>query len=75
MCCNQDPVQPNKYFLKQLKEYIYIYIYIYIYEINLVTELLKCNVTVVTTDKASLLKLVNILNTAVTKNNEVKARA
>ena len=69
MCCNQDPVQPNKYFLKQLKEYIYIY------EINLVTELLKCNVTVVTTDKASLLKLVNILNTAVTKNNEVKARA
>ena len=47
----------------------------YIYEINLVTELLKCNVTVVTTDKTSLLKLVNILNTAVTKNNEVKARA
>ena len=43
--------------------------------INLVTELLKCNVTVVTTDKPSLLKLVNILNTTVTKNNEVKARA
>lgn len=44
-------------------------------EINLITELMKCVVTVVPTDKPSLLGLVNILNIAVTKNNEVEARA
>lgn len=44
-------------------------------EINLITELMKCVVIVVPTDKPSLLRLVNILNIVVTKNNEVEARA
>lgn len=44
-------------------------------EINLITEELKCVVIAVTPDKSSLLWLVNILNIAVNKNNDVKARA
>ena len=44
-------------------------------EINLITELMKCVVIVVPTDKPSLLRLVNNLNIVATKNNEVEARA